>query len=92
MDLKERLQYCKTCEKREFNSSIGIVCSLTKEKPNFQNRCSDYVMDAKAVEKIKAQISYNNTSSESVEKESNPVWFFIGLLIAVIKLLLIFGR
>ncbi len=99
MDLRERLQYCKKCEKREFDRNVGIVCSLTKEKPSFQNTCDDYVMDKEAAKKVLDSVmnnsqtssSYNYTTTET-EEESNPIWVIIGIIIFIIKLVLIFGN
>lgn len=51
MELKERLKFCKDCELRKFNSKIGLVCSLTDEKPNFIDSCGDYKLDEIAVKK-----------------------------------------
>lgn len=96
MDLRERLQFCKKCERREFNRNVGIVCGLTKEKPNFMNACDSYIMDVKEAKKmyeseVKSDSSYasyeysntRNTYQES-EEEQNPVLYGIGVIIAII--------
>ena len=42
MEASERIKICSSCNNREFNPQIGIVCSLTKEKPNFEDNCCNY--------------------------------------------------
>ena len=39
----EKIQQCKVCKNRDFDPMCGIVCSLTKEKPSFENVCDDFV-------------------------------------------------
>jgi hypothetical protein len=41
----ERLKYCRICENRTLNPSIGIICSLTKEKPAFEGNCQHTIID-----------------------------------------------
>ena len=36
---------CKQCTKRKFDPEQGIVCSLTNEKPAFEDSCPDFVKD-----------------------------------------------
>lgn len=38
-------QICTYCTKKGFNKSIGMVCTLTQEKPNVINTCPDYELD-----------------------------------------------
>ncbi|MBX7095526.1 MAG: hypothetical protein K1X56_12465 [Flavobacteriales bacterium] len=38
-------QICTYCTKNGFNKSIGMVCTLTQEKPNVINTCPDYELD-----------------------------------------------
>jgi hypothetical protein len=40
-----RLQFCRQCKKRAFSSKSGIVCSLTNEQANFQDRCEYFEKD-----------------------------------------------
>ena len=45
MNLSERLQYCKICQKRSFDRSVGIICSLTNAKPEFEEKCENFQID-----------------------------------------------
>ena len=36
MTLEERLDFCKICENRKINLQVGLVCSLTNKKPEFE--------------------------------------------------------
>nr|WP_321406795.1 hypothetical protein [uncultured Carboxylicivirga sp.] len=52
------LQQCKVCTKRKFNSSIGLICGLTNEKPNFIGRCEEGELDeneAKRLQKLQEE-------------------------------------
>ena len=79
---KEQLEVCKTCKKKSFDSSIGLVCSLTGTRRSFENQCDDYEEDAKAAfKKRQATQAY-----QQIEKEANiPVWkIILGLVLAII--------
>jgi hypothetical protein len=45
MTLSERLEFCKICEKRKFDKNIGLICSLTEAKPEFEEKCTDIKID-----------------------------------------------
>ena len=45
MSSSSPLDICKICQNRSFSKAQGIVCGLTKEKPNFQDSCPDYLLD-----------------------------------------------
>ena len=42
---KEMLYYCKRCKNRDYSQQKGIVCGLTKAKPDFENECPDFDHD-----------------------------------------------
>ncbi len=88
MNLKERLVYCKKCENRKFDSAVGITCSLTGEKPAFENNCSNFIVDAKQEQKI------NNTTyiPEKVKAERSSAWVYIGVTLVVLKIIFRFLR
>ena len=37
-----KLDFCKKCKKRKFDTSQGIVCGLTNEKPTIDDNCPDF--------------------------------------------------
>jgi hypothetical protein len=43
MDIEDRLKYCKLCQNQSFNFDRGMLCSLTNEKPEFNETCPDYL-------------------------------------------------
>lgn len=51
MTLEERLNYCKICTKRKMDFQTGIVCSLTNEKPAFEDKCPDFNVDQAEVDR-----------------------------------------
>lgn len=40
-----QLQQCKVCTKRKFNPTIGLICGITMEKPNFSGTCDQGELD-----------------------------------------------
>lgn len=63
MELKERLLQCSKCEHKETNLKLGILCSLTKAKPDFIDTCESF--EESLLEKQK------NNAKEYVKKINN---------------------
>lgn len=42
LTLSERIQICQTCENKQLDIKTGLNCSLTQEKPAFEQECSEY--------------------------------------------------
>lgn len=57
------LDTCKKCKKRQFDFQRGTVCSLTNEKPTFENTCPDFDSDEKIVEYRGEEVKPNNERS-----------------------------
>ncbi len=53
MNREKQLEYCKKCIKQEFDMKQGIICSLTKQKANFEIECNDFEIDKSKIEAIK---------------------------------------
>lgn len=45
MDRQKQLEYCKKCTKQKFDSTQGIICSLTNQKADFENECEYFEID-----------------------------------------------
>ena len=82
MTKDERDKICKTCKNHITDDRYGILCGLTNNLPNFQEKCKDYNKIAIATPKF-------NKSTRKIHKrkESNGVKSFLG---AGISLWLIF--
>ncbi len=48
---EERIKLCLLCANRKIDTSKGMLCGITDEKPNFETFCNDYKEDEKAIEK-----------------------------------------
>ena len=44
---------CKTCQRRTLHKDLGLVCSLTNQKPEFEEDCADYLQDEVAIDRQK---------------------------------------
>ena len=42
MDYKK---FCERCKHYDFNLKDGIICALTKMKPNFEDTCKDFILN-----------------------------------------------
>ncbi|MDT7830879.1 hypothetical protein RQM59_00720 [Flavobacteriaceae bacterium S356] len=84
MSPKEQLEFCKKCEKKTFNQSVGIICSLTNAKPNFIESCDDYVIDPTEVirNEVRAKIKKEET-------ELNRMIFSWRTLVTIIVVIVI---
>ena len=49
--MSEKIKICSTCKKRDFDPLCGMVCSITKEKPSFEEECDKYIADEEQVTK-----------------------------------------
>lgn len=45
MTREEHLAFCKKCTHQKMDLQQGIVCALTQRQADFQNECSDYILD-----------------------------------------------
>lgn len=70
MTLEQRLQYCRACNNRRMNPAIGLVCSLTEEKPTFEDQCADFDLDAAEAQRISA------LEQEAAHEEATEGGFF----------------
>lgn len=57
----EKIELCSKCQKREFSTERGLVCSLTKEKPYFEDECASFNPD-------NAKITFQKSLDESYER------------------------
>ncbi|MCG8700385.1 MAG: hypothetical protein MI922_20185 [Bacteroidales bacterium] len=86
--MKQRIALCRQCEKRMYNPNLGIVCSLTKQKPDFEAVCHEYSVDKKeaASNQRKQQIEQEEKSSKG------SAWAVLGFILIIIKLILVFSN
>ncbi|MBS2099559.1 hypothetical protein [Carboxylicivirga linearis] len=90
------LQQCKVCTKRKFSPSVGLICGLTMEKPNFQDRCDDGELDeAEAVrlEKLRSEAEEEEVSSGffGAEKQGMKKGVLGGVVMITIAIVWFFG-
>ena len=69
MNTREKvLSYCQYCTNRQFDPENGVFCSLTGEKPEFENRCPDFNKDTRNVlKKGSIQTHYNHSTTGPIE-------------------------
>jgi hypothetical protein len=52
MSLEERLRYCKICTNRKMDFSVGLVCTLTQQKPAFEGTCPSFNLDKPEADRL----------------------------------------
>ncbi len=71
-----KIDLCKKCTKRKFDTQQGIICGLTNEKPIFEDNCPDFEID-ETVKELKTQDLRPN------EKRAKAIllliWIMLGL-------------
>ncbi|MBN1996216.1 hypothetical protein JW935_01605 [candidate division KSB1 bacterium] len=80
--------FCKKCQHRDGSLSRGILCGLTKNKPDFEQTCPDYVEDpdeAKRISRLETSSVKHQTRSEVGEGGNGCVnWLiWIGILVVI---------
>ncbi|WP_269240285.1 hypothetical protein [Flavobacterium limnophilum] len=86
MEPEQRFDICKICQNKKYYN-FEIICSLTKEKPAFENNCENYIEDKEAV-----RVNNNQYVVEEEESSSKSVWYIIGILVLIFKLVRLFAR
>jgi hypothetical protein len=72
MTLKERLNFCTICTNRNVDFKVGLLCSLTNQKPEFENECEFFIKDEKEAErKLKLKLDATGTA-KSQNGSLNP--------------------
>ena len=92
MTLKERLEFCTICENRKVDYKTGLVCNLTKEKPNFENNCEFFKKDEKEAErklKMKLDAAGNARSQYGSLNPQKNINYGVFLIVAGALILLI---
>ena len=69
MTREDHLAFCSICKKRSFDFNQGVVCGLTREKPDFENNCSEYEYDSKRDKEIKQEVYWELYEIEGKKHE-----------------------
>lgn len=51
MKHEDRLAFCELCKNKDFSPKLGVICSLTAERPSFDGTCQDFVEDPQMITK-----------------------------------------
>jgi len=84
MELKERLEFCKVCTNKTLDLKVGLTCSLTNEKPQFENKCEHFVQDeaeAKRVLELQLGAAGDASTQNASLKPSNNKIYGVALLV-----------
>jgi hypothetical protein len=93
-----KIELCKKCVNKSFDSSQGIVCGLTKAKPTFQMTCQDFVKDVAEERRLNERAALENASYDhgNQQESSTPVWKIvlnvIIFIVIIVKLIAAFAQ
>ncbi|KAB1065995.1 inorganic phosphate transporter [Salibacter halophilus] len=63
---RQRLELCKKCLNRKFDTKTGVVCGLTDEKPTFDETCPDFKKDTSVKDRVDDEhIGYSSKDLKS---------------------------
>ena len=65
---------CKTCQRRTLHKDLGLVCSLTNQKPEFEEDCTDYLQD---------EVAANGKSFKDILEEVPGIILILALCIII---------
>ena len=92
MNLNERLEFCTICQNRKIDFKTGLRCSLTNEKPEFENNCEKFLKDEKEAErklKLKLNGAGNSRSQNGSLNPKKNINYGIFLTVSGILILLL---
>ncbi len=96
--LSERLQYCRVCKNKMFDSSTGINCGLTQSKPEFKDKCEKFIIDEGEAQKLLMRKKMeaegneiNDTGFFGAEKRGMKKGVVGGIIMIAIALIWFFG-
>ncbi|MBO0323654.1 hypothetical protein J0X14_15195 [Muricauda sp. CAU 1633] len=91
MTLEERLDFCKICTNRKTDFKIGLVCSLTNHKPDFEDECEFFIKDEKEAERklnLKLNAAGPSRSQNGSLKPAKNINYGVFLTVSGILILL----
>ena len=96
MTLEEQLNYCRVCQNRKLNPQIGLVCSLTDEKPTFEKECPDFNFDQSEAEHLanlerQAEVEDSEGGMFAPERQGVQKGVVGGIVMIIISAVWFFG-
>lgn len=62
MNRKHHLKYCKICVNQKFDLQQGVICNMTNQKADFEERCEGFIIDEARLQEIN---SLNNSERQN---------------------------
>ena len=95
MTREQHLAFCKKCLNRKLNMQVGLVCSLTGEKANFESECPSFQLDESVViekiddvESVDHSVVLGKLSNENLAKfkseQDYPKALIVGIIVGIL--------
>ncbi len=72
MTREEYIKICNTCKNRGFDSSQGVICSLSSALPAFEESCEDYKFNEE--EKARQEAVEAMTADDQEAARNDMLW------------------
>lgn len=69
MNFSDKIKICATCQKCKRDINRGVLCSLTNEKPTFEDECENYEPDDA---QLRRQEDMEQQADDNFFKDENP--------------------
>lgn len=92
MTREEQLGFCKRCINRSFSSQKGIICSLTSEKADFEEKCEFFYEDISVPNLTRPVRIQQKSSKTNVDKKPEVLSreeIYMLMAISVVSVLLV---
>jgi len=82
MTREEQLKFCKKCTHRKLDIKLGLICSLTNRKADFEASCNNFDVDEIVEKQLKERVIENQIANKGKLKAVIIVLILIGLSLA----------
>lgn len=92
MEHARRLEICELCSNKDFSPKSGVICSLTSQRPDFEESCKDFSLDSQMIAKKRRldesqeRLQENSRSNVTTGGGVSPVRIVISVIVAILLL------
>lgn len=87
MELEKKIESCAVCNKCDFTAEQGVLCGMTKAKPQFDPSCNDYAPNRMRLD-LRNDLKKRQIGSEEDSALDGALWIFGWLLFGTLCVLI----
>ncbi len=81
MNRKHQLEFCKKCVNQKFNLQQGLICKLTNQTADFEEKCENYIFDENKAKTVDSQIVPEKAKKTNKIRIPKPKKKYVEILI-----------